>query len=132
MQAPSDYISPVSDAETPTQTPINRYTGGVELSVSFSNEADQQTVLSSALREGWKTPTKYGIDMHLFCPSEVPPMSSFGGRHFKFELKMDNLWLPVTSVVVSTASEPTHHYCFLRYRFFDKGETLTHVLLQKF
>ena len=109
--------------------------GGVEISVAFTNEEIRDLVVSSGLRHGWRLPDAGffpGATPQLQLPLTTNRGSGstrkeiekpcFDGKNIRFEISISHASLRLSAVDIPTASQPTHKYCFLRYRFFDKSE----------
>ena len=116
--------------------------GGVEVSASFSSEEIRDLVVSSGLRHGWRLPSA-GFFPPAAAGAATPqmlqlPLSHLGGsasawrkmkgkpcfdgNSIQFEIGISHASLRLSAVDIPTASQPTHKYCFLRYRFFDQSE----------
>lgn len=113
---------------------VNPYVGGLEVSLSFSNNEDRKLVLGRGLEMGWKIPESCMVNTEGL--DEM--IESFQGRQssktcdslrslirWKFCLKMTELWVPLEAVTIPMSEDPAPYlYCFLRYRFFDSGENI--------
>lgn len=125
LHAPSS--SSPSDEQTaqsspPTSTTAT-YVGAVELSFSFANEGDRKLVVSHGLKMGWKAPKSCSIDLtfpQMQDRTQNEAMLS-GNQRWRLEICISGVWLPLGTVAIPTAQQPTYKYCFLRYRFFEKG-----------
>ncbi len=90
-------------------------------------------MVSRALRTGWTAPRNLlcHTDLAKLAPSPVDKGGrgggavrtglAEGGRWWKFEIRSCGVWIPLDSVAIPTAREPAYKYCFVRYRFFEKG-----------
>ena len=91
------------------------YLGGVEVCAGFSSEQDRELVLAAAEKAGWEPPT-------LGSPGEEP-----GDGVGMWEVRLGVASLVVESKCVESAYGKDHMHCFLRYRFFDLGESPYHA-----
>lgn len=110
--------------------------GGVEVSASFLSEEIQDLVVSSGLRHGWRLPsagffpaTPQMLQLPLShlggsasARRRMKEKPCFGGKSIQFEIGISHASLRLSAVDIPTASQPTHKYCFLRYRFFNRSE----------
>ena len=96
-------------------TPLtaDRYSGGVELTLSFTREEDRELVISHAARLGWKSDPTAELSMD---PCAVQ-------KKLTFEITIDRLWVSVNDVIIPVSEEPLYKGCFVRYRFFSLGES---------
>lgn len=96
-------------------------------------------MVSRALDTGWTPPDD------VLCHADTVPLGPSPGsvvagrgevqaglaevkRQWKFEFGSSGVWIPLDAVTIPTAREPTYKYCFIRYRFFEKGTWCAPVL----
>lgn len=109
--------------------------GGVEISVAFTNEEIRDLVVSSGLRHGWRPPSpgffpSTGATPQILVSSRdsgsarriLAEKPCFDGKGIQFEIGISHASLRLSAVDIPTASQPSHKYCFIRYRFFDRSE----------
>ena len=100
--------------------------GGIELSFSFSNEDDLKLVWVQGLKSGWKLP-QCGIDLGCVLTADSQHRSSEElqmdsiNLEWKVSIEISQLCVPLESVAIPTAREPSYKYCFVRYRLFKAG-----------
>ena len=113
-------------------------TGGVEISASFANKEIRELVLTSGLRQGWRAPDDLlsgppptslpdgGVRSRStrHAHKENKNLLCFDGKCVKFVIAISHATLQLSAVDIQTAPQPTHKYCFVRYRFFDKSKFL--------
>ena len=118
--------------------------GCVEVSAAFMNEEIRDLVVSSGLRHGWRPPspgffpaeaTPQMLQLPLIGSGDIAPARRkmkekpcFDGKSVQFEIGVSHASLRLSAVDIPTASQPTHKYCFIRYRFFDRSE-LNHMCI---
>lgn len=108
------------------------YVGGVEVSLSLSNQEDRQLILSQGKDMGWKLPEGH----HLNCLDELKEDRMGGeGRvdggllgssksRLRFSVKVTDLWVPMETVTIAMSEDPAPYmYCYLKYKFFDSSES---------
>jgi len=120
-----------SEAASPDKPLLEKYVGGVELSIFFTNQEDRQLILSSARKMGWKMPSLVPSPVSQI-QEEVTGVGEVGcgvrgGEGWRLDLNVNSLWVPLDAVAspVPTATNPTYKYCFVRYRFMDNSELIT-------
>ena len=101
--------------------------GGVEVSFSFASEEDLKQVLLRGVKAGWKPPQR-GIDLCSIlldeCQNEAErePLVDSNGLEWKIAIEMSQLQVPLDSIAIPTAREPSYKYCFVRYQLFKAGK----------
>ena len=107
----------------------------MELSATFTNEEGRDVVVSNSLRQGWRAPDAFFVDLGTPPQSQVrsshhvgftehaqrKQLPGFERKSLKFELRVSHANLQLSAVDIPTASQPTYKFCFVRYRFFDTG-----------
>ena len=110
-----------------------RIAGGVEISAAFLSDSVRELVVTNALRHGWRAPDGIfsGASPQMQLPTRGPTehaqkKSCLDGKSIGFEISISHANLQLSTMDIPTATQPTHKYCFLRYRFFDRSE-LSHI-----
>lgn len=133
-----------SDSQNHPESVIGSIVGGVEISASFTKEEIRDLVVSSGLRHGWRPPSAGffpaaggregpattqmlqlplgSLGMSASALRRAKEKPCFDGKSIRFEIGISHASLQLSAVDIPTASQPTHMYCFLRYRFFDQSE----------
>ena len=104
-------------------------------------------MITRGLELGWKAPESSRINTDCLCSElsasgerELPgrgerekEAEGVSENQWKFSVKVTELWVPLETVTIVMSEDPAPYlYCFLKYRFFNSGETVhicMHIIL---
>lgn len=95
--------------------------GGLEVNINFSNAEDRTAILQAGNKLGWTPAVK--TDSLTVHQNKLTVTNSL------LEIHVEGSLLPFELVAMSTKTKERYKHCYLRYKFYDRGEYCVELVL---